>query len=154
MHRLMERYRNINFDKTQYKVSATVNTNKKLLFTGRFSGGDEIRFTVNPWLGPIRAYSASVTFRPSSRLQSLLKIDTTRLVDPSTDQKAVDVKVVRSQTTYQFTPRLLVRNITEFNVGVASNHTLFQNIRLTYRVNSGTVFYSRVRRPLQRGRSD
>ena len=51
------------------------------------------------------------------------------------------VKIMRSTTTYQFSPRLLVRNITELNAGPGSNHTLFENILLTYRVNSGTVFY-------------
>ena len=53
----------------------------------------------------------------------------------------IDVNIVRSRTTYQFTPRLLIRNITESNSGIGSNHTLFQNILVTYRVNSGTVFY-------------
>jgi hypothetical protein len=43
--------------------------------------------------------------------------------------------------SYQFTPRLLVRNITELNSELLSNHTLFENILVTYRVNSGTVFY-------------
>jgi hypothetical protein len=51
------------------------------------------------------------------------------------------VKIVRSTTTYQFTPRLLIRNIFELNTGQGSNHTTFENILVTYRVNSGTVFY-------------
>ena len=52
-----------------------------------------------------------------------------------------NVKIMRATTTYQFSPRLLIRNITELNAGQGSNHTLFENILLTYRVNSGTVFY-------------
>ena len=51
------------------------------------------------------------------------------------------MRIMRSTTTYQFTPRLLIRNITELNTGDGSNHTLFENILVTYRVNSGTVFY-------------
>ena len=141
VHRLMERYREIDFQKTQYGFSGTVNTNRKILFTGSFSWGDEIRFVANPWLGRARTYGVTVTFRPVSRLQSVLKLDATRLVDPRSDTKAIDVNIVRSQTTYQFTPRLLIRNIMEINSGIASNHTLFQNILVTYRVNSGTAFY-------------
>jgi hypothetical protein len=137
----MERYREIDFEKTQWGFSGTLNTSRKILFSGGMDGGEEIRFVVNPWLGNKRAYNATVTFRPSSRLQSLLKLNTTRLVDPRDNTKAIDVKILRSQTTYQFTPRLLVRNITELNTGIQSNHTLFQNILVTYRVNSGTVFY-------------
>jgi hypothetical protein len=52
-----------------------------------------------------------------------------------------NVKILRSTTTYQFTPRLLVRNIWEMNTGLGSRHTTFENILVTYRVNSGTVLY-------------
>ena len=141
VHRLMERYREINFEKTQYAFSGTINTNRKILFTGSVSNGDEIRFVVNPWLGPSRSYSATVTVRPIARLQSVVKLNTTRLIDPRTETAAIDVTILRLQATYQFTSRLLIRNITELNRGIESNHTLFQNILVTYRVNSGTVFY-------------
>ena len=76
-----------------------------------------------------------------ARLQSVLKLNTTRLTDPRTQTKAIDVTLLRSQTTYQFTSRLLVRTITEVNAGIGSNHTLFQNLLVTYRLNSGTVVY-------------
>jgi hypothetical protein len=77
--------------------------------------------------------------RPTARLQSNLNVNTSRLIDPSTLEPAFDVRIFRNQTTYQFTDRLLVRNITEFNtfdkkVGV--------NLLFTYRVNAGTVFYA------------
>ena len=83
----MERYQEIDFDKTQYGFSATVNTNRKILFTGSFTKGDEIRFVANPWLGRSRTYSATVTFRPISRLQSVLKLNATRLIDPRNDTR-------------------------------------------------------------------
>ena len=82
----------------------------------------------------------TATFRPTSRLDSRLQIDGNRFTDRRHRQE-FHVKIMRSSTTYQFTPRLLVRNITELNTGAGSNHTLFQNILVTYRVNSGTVFY-------------
>jgi hypothetical protein len=141
VHRLMERFRDIDFDKTQYGFSATINRYRKVLFTGSYNAGNEIRFISNPYLGNNGQFSATITFRPLSRLQSLLKITTSKLIDPAVDAPALNVKIVRSQTTYQFTSRLLIRNITELNTGLLSNHTLFQNILVTYRVNSGTVFY-------------
>jgi hypothetical protein len=140
-HKRMERFLNVPFTKTQWGISATINTNRKVLFTGSYNGGQETRFVSNPFLGARQLYGFTVTLRPSSRLQSLLKLDASRLMDPVLDAPALNVKVLRSQTTYQFTPRLLVRNITELNAGLLSNHTLFENILLTYRVNSGTVFY-------------
>jgi len=141
--RSMERFRDVVYEKNGWSVSGTVNSSRKVLFTANYSDGDEIRFTANPFLGRNREYGATVTARPWARLQSVLRLTTSRLLDQRTgeDRTEFDVKVVRSTTTYQFTPRLLLRSITELNVGVGSNHTIFQNFLVTYRVNSGTVFY-------------
>ena len=50
-----------------------------------------------------------------------------------------DVRIFRALTTYQFTTRLLLRNISEYNT---LDGTLDLNFLLTYRVNAGTVFYA------------
>jgi hypothetical protein len=49
-----------------------------------------------------------------------------------------DVKILRALTTYQFTERLLIRNILETNT---LNKTFGVNLLGTYRVNAGTVFF-------------
>ena len=49
-----------------------------------------------------------------------------------------DVKILRALSTYQFSDRLLFRNIAEINT---FDQTLGLNFLLTYRVNSGTAFY-------------
>ena len=49
-----------------------------------------------------------------------------------------DVKIYRGQTTYQFTDRLLARNIFEYN---SFNGTWAVNLLATYRLNAGTVFF-------------
>jgi len=139
--RLMERYRGIDFDKTRWSMSTTINTSRKVLLTADVNNGDQIRFITNPFLGRLLDYSLTVTFRPYSRLQSILKLDGNKFRDPVNHAQEFNVKIMRSTTTYQFTPRLLIRNITELNAGLGSNHTLFENILVTYRVNSGTVFY-------------
>jgi hypothetical protein len=137
----MERYREINFDKINWTVSSNINTSQKVLLTASVTHGDEIRFVVNPFLGRLTDYSLTATFRPFSRLQSILKLNGNRFRDPVNHAQEFNVKIMRSTTTYQFTPRLLIRNITELNTGNGSNHTVFENILVTYRVNSGTVFY-------------
>ena len=48
------------------------------------------------------------------------------------------MKIARVLATYQFTNRLLVRNITERNT---FDKTFGQNVLFTYRVNAGTVFF-------------
>ena len=50
-----------------------------------------------------------------------------------------DVQIYRALTTYQFSNRLLFRNISEYNT---LDGTLDLNFLLTYRVNAGTVFYA------------
>ena len=79
-----------------------------------------------------------MSIRPHSRLQSQINITTSRLVDPFDQSEVFDVKIVRATTTYQFTDRLLLRNILDHNT---FSRTLGANLLLTYRVNSGTVFF-------------
>ena len=79
-----------------------------------------------------------MTLKPASRFQSDFTVTTSRFVDRRIGYEEFDVKIARLLSTYQFTDRLLVRNITEHNT---FDKTLGQNVLLTYRVNAGTVFY-------------
>ena len=54
------------------------------------------------------------------------------------DVEVFDIKLFRAFTTYQFTERLLLRNITEFNT---FQNTVGVNLLATYRLNAGTVFF-------------
>ena len=58
------------------------------------------------------------------------------------------MKLLRTYTTYQFTDRLLVRNILEHDTG---NGKVGVNLLVTYRVNAGTVFYAGFDDRLQQG---
>ena len=49
-----------------------------------------------------------------------------------------NVKIMRSETTYQFTERLLLRTILQYDT---SDETFDANFLVTYRVNAGTVFF-------------
>ena len=80
-----------------------------------------------------------MTVKPVSRFQSDLSLSTTRFIDTRTGHQEFDIKIARLQTTYQFTDRLLVRNITEHNT---FDKTAGVNLLVTYRVNAGTVFYA------------
>ena len=134
----MERYREIDFLKKRVSFGGTVNTSRRVSFTGSFSAGDQIRFVVNPFLGSGTTSSLSTTLRPFSRLQAQISLNTSRFVDRRIDAELFDIKIFRAVTTYQFTPRFLIRNISQFN---SLDRTLDQNILLTYRVNAGTVFF-------------
>lgn len=135
----MERFGGINFWKTRYSFGGGMNTSRRISFGGRFSAGDQIRFVADPFLGSSTESNLNMTLRPVSRLQSEINVNTSRLTDPRDASEVFNVKIVRSLTVYQFTERLLVRNITEYNTFARA---LAGNLLFTYRVNAGTVFYA------------
>ena len=138
VNRDMERFGEINFNKTRYGIGGNVNTFQAVSLGAFFSVGDEIRYSDTPFLGRGAGGGLFMTLRPFSRLQSQINIDTSRLRDPLDDTAVFDVKIYRAQTTFQFTDRLLLRNIMEYNT---FDHTVGANVLFTYRVNSGTVFF-------------
>ena len=134
----MERYGGIDFWKWRYSMRGNVNTSRRISFGGSLSNGDQVRYVDDPYLGHNRNLGMSVTLRPFSRLQSNVSLNTSRFVDPRDDTEVFNVKVLRLQTTFQFTSRLVLRNITEYD---SQHETVGVNLLGTYRVNSGTVFY-------------
>lgn len=141
VNRDMERFGGLNFYKTRYSVGGPVNTSRRVGFGAFFNSGDAILYDEeNPILGREMSLDGFVTLRPISRLQSEINIDTSRFTEPRISGREVfDVKIVRALTTYQFTDRVLLRNITEYN---SFDRTMGLNVLLTYRVNSGTAFYA------------
>lgn len=134
----MERFGGVNFDKVRYNLGGNVNTSRVLSFGGSYNWGDQVRFSDVPFLGNGSSGRLFMSLRPHSRLQSQINLTTSRLVDPFDQSEVFDVKIVRATTTYQFTDRLLLRNILDHNT---FSRTLGANLLLTYRVNSGTVFF-------------
>ena len=148
----MERYEGIDFDKRRYNLFSFINTSRLVSVGGGYRWGDEIYFdAANPFLGRESGLRTFITVRPASRLSSDLNITTSRFTDPNgffvpdlnegerdANGEIFDVKIFRALTTYQFTDRLLFRNIAEVNT---YDETLGLNFLFTYRVNSGTAFY-------------
>ncbi|MEO5739793.1 MAG: hypothetical protein ABIS29_04270, partial [Vicinamibacterales bacterium] len=134
----MERYRSIDFWKTRYAAAVSMATSRRLTVTATMNAGDQIRFVADPFLGSTMAWDVAIAFRPVSRFQSDFSIAASRFMDTRNGREQFDVKILRSLSTYQFTERLLLRNITEHNT---LDKTVGENLLLTYRVNAGTVFY-------------
>ncbi len=138
----MERFGGINFDKEYYSLGGNVSTIRELSIGGFFSYGDQVRYDLaNPassFLGTGGRGGVFMSLRPFSRLQSQVNISTSNLVDPFSDTEIFNVKIYRALTTFQFTDRLLLRNILEYNT---FQRTMGANVLFTYRINSGTVFF-------------
>ena len=136
--RALERYGGIDFWKWNHGVDFDVNASRRIALVGNLSWGESIRYSGMPFLGRGRLGSLTAIFRPVSRLQSQVNVELSRLEDPRSATLVFDIRVLRALTTFQFTERLLFRNILEYN---SFDRTLDGNLLLTYRVNSGTVFY-------------
>lgn len=141
-NRSMERFGGTDFWKTNFSLFGQVASSRRFSIGGGFQPGDQISYDfANPelsFLGRGITYRVFMNLRPISRLQSQVNVNGSSLTDPRTDRQIFDVKIVRAQTTYQFTPRFLLRNILEYNTLAK---TFAGNLLLTYRVNAGTVFY-------------
>ena len=139
LERSLERFGGIDFWKTRYTGRANVATSRRISVGGDFSWGDQVFFGTDPFLGRGARAGANIFFRPIARLQSQINIDTSRLTDiRSGDVEVFDIKLFRALTTYQFTERLLLRNITDFNT---FDDTVGVNFLVTYRINAGSVFF-------------
>ncbi len=138
LNRDMERFLGHEFYKTTYFVGGGVNASRKVAMGTMFNWGDQVFFSDAPFLG--RSVNATIfaTVRPISRLNADLLFISSRFRDPFSNDQIFDVKIGRALTTYQFTNRLSIRNILEYN---AFTTQLAVNFLATYRVNSGTVFF-------------
>ena len=137
--RELERFGGIDFHKSRYWFFGGINKRLYSINLG-FDAGDQIFFDpTNPFLGYDRRARLNLTLRPVSSLQTQVSFNTTNFRDPRiAGTEVFDVKITRLQTTYTFTDRFLVRNISEFD---SFDKQFDFNLLFTYRVNGGTVFY-------------
>ena len=137
----MERFGSIDFFKTRYQFFSVVSRLRQFSFGLGGNGGDQIFFDdEHPYLGRDRGWNTFINLRLIPQLESRISIDTNRFVDVyNNDALVFDVNIFRTVTTYQFTDRFLLRNISEFN---SFDQKLSLNFLLTYRVNAGTAFYA------------
>ncbi len=134
----MERYADIDFPVSSWSISGGISASRAISFRGRLGGGRQIRYVDDPFTGTSASANLSLVLRPFSRLESQVTLTSSRLVNPYTALNEFNVKIWRARTTYQFTQRLLARNITQYNT---QDGTFDANLLVTYRVNSGTALF-------------
>ncbi|MEQ1855069.1 MAG: DUF5916 domain-containing protein, partial [Longimicrobiales bacterium] len=134
----MERWQGVEYEKDGFSIGGRVNTNRRYEFGGNFSMGDEIYYA-GPFLGRQIGWNVNGTLRPTDALSTSLNFNSTRLTDPANgDAEVFSIKIIRANTNFYVTPRLGVRNITEWNT---EDKTFDLNVLFNYRVNAGTVFF-------------
>ena len=146
--RELERFNGVDFHKTRFSVRNGIRSSRRFSIFYGIDWGEQIRFIDSPFLGRMFDYNINLTVLPTSRLSTQFSLDSARFTDTRTETLEFDVKLLRAFTTYQFTDRLLVRNILEHDT---SNGRVGVNVLVTYRVNAGTVFYAGFDDRLQQG---
>ena len=135
----MERYLGTDFHKRAVSIGGQVNTSRRLSVGGYYRRGDEVKYQENPYLGKGGSGSFYASVRPVSRFQSEINLSVSDFIDLRNGAESIfDVKILRTLSTYQFTDRLLLRNITEYNT---FDRKIALNWLFTYRVDAGTAFY-------------
>ncbi len=133
----LERYNEVDFRKHGYGFFGVVSA-RLLSVVGGFNWGDGVLFGDNPYLGRSMTGNVLISARPTSRLRAELTGIFSQFVNPANDSEVFDVKIFRTRATYQFSTRLLLRHILEYNTSAV---TLGNNLLLTYRINAGTVAF-------------
>ena len=146
--RELERFEGVDFHKTRFSMRNGISSSRRFSLFYGVDWGQQIRFVENPFLGRMFDYNVSLTLLPTSRLNTRFSLDTARFRDVRTDALVFDVKILRAFTTYQFTDRLLARNILEHDTGAGK---VGINLLFTYRVNAGTALYVGYDDRLQEG---
>ena len=144
--REIERFGGTEFLKYHHRVMGELNFSRRLSASLSWGWEDGVRYTENPFLGRAKLGSAEFSFRPTSRFETGFTANLSRFVDPRSNAEVFDVRLYRTRTTYQFTERLLVRNILEYD---SWENKLGVNLLLTYRINAGTVAFLGVDDRLQ-----
>ena len=140
VERLLERFAGIDFHKPRITLRTNIDTSRAISLGARLGIGDQIRFVEDPFLGDEIQWGVNAVLRPSPRLTSNLSLDGSRLTDARQGGREVfSVEIYRVLSTFQFTDRFQIRNITEYNT---YDQELDLNFLLTYRVNAGTVVYA------------
>lgn len=141
-----ERFGGVTFRKYHHAVTSDLNFSRRFSANLYWRWEDETRYIATPFLGRSTTGSAEFAFRPGSSFEMGLTANLSRFVDPRNNTEVFDVRLYRARTTYQFTKRLLVRNILEYD---SWEQKLGINLLLTYRINAGTVAFLGVDDRLQ-----
>ncbi|MBZ5526065.1 MAG: DUF5916 domain-containing protein [Acidobacteriia bacterium] len=147
-----ERYRGIDFRKSNNYVSFSSDRLRWIGVNGFFSQGQEINFFpaagLLPVLGGSTTATAGITFKPGSRLQMEQKYLFSRLL--ASDRLILEEHILRTKVNFQFSRPLSLRAIIDYDT-LGSNPSLVDlesrtrrlnfDLLFTYFVHPGTAIY-------------
>jgi hypothetical protein len=138
--RIQEAWAQREFDEHFYRLQASMQVTRWLNLSGQLMNGKSLYYDlVDPFVGPSNRQSLSITLQPSARFAQRVDVERVTLDPPDGGPRVYDVRVINSKTTYQFTSRLALRGILQYD---NSKRRVLSDILASYEVRPGTVFYA------------
>jgi len=133
-----ERFREVFFKGVQrafFNISSAPVRGLSVSLNGQ--AGRFIYRTLTPVVGKGYTLSSSVSIEPTSRLKSSFTCSLARLNDLETDEEFYNGFILRNSTTFQFSRKLFLRNITQYN---SFSNTFSIYPLISYKFNAFTMF--------------
>ncbi len=128
------------FNQVVYRLQGNIQATKWLYLSGQVRTGKSLYYDpVDPFVGPSNSQSLSVTLQPSARFSQDVYVQRVTLDRPGHAGRVYDARVVNTKTTYQFTARLAMRAIVQYD---SSTRRVLGDFLSSYEVKPGTVFYA------------
>lgn len=137
--RSMERYAEIDFNKTTFYLEGQTTFLSWLPVNFYFQTGDSINYDPqDPFLGYSNIFGLFLTLKPEKRLQLGLDINWQRYWREWGGEKLWDYLVIRQKTTFQISKTLSIRTIVDYNDYYKK---IFGSLLLSWVLRPGTLFY-------------
>jgi Domain of unknown function (DUF5916)/Carbohydrate family 9 binding domain-like len=135
-----EMFANRRFQTGQQHVEANVQLTRWLNLSGSSMSGPAIFYDPqNPLQGNAVTSKFSVELQPNARLNNNISYNFTTFDRRDTRENVYHVHIVNLRNTYQFTPRFLVRAITQFD---SSQRRVLGDFLASYELSPGTVAHA------------
>jgi hypothetical protein len=127
------------FDQVLWRLQGSLQATRWLNISGQLRAGDGLYYDpVEPFVGPSGSQQFTVIFQPGARFAERVSFQRNTLDRPG-GGRVYDVRVVNARTTYQFTGRLAVRGIVQYD---SASSRILGDFLASYEVRPGTVVYA------------
>lgn len=134
----LERYNGVNFYPRQFMASVGSEPLSWLSGNVRFSVGDGIYYSDDPYLGYETGLSARVTLRPFSNLNISYDFQNDKFYKKKGGENVYKINIISQRINYQVSRPLSLRLITDYS---DYDKELYLSFLLSYEYRPGTVFY-------------
>jgi hypothetical protein len=127
------------FSKSYLELEARVQITKWLHLGSNLSSGDRIYYDLeNPYLGKANSFAIKFIFQPRLKINQYFEFNYTDFYSPLNNQRAYEVSIINSHTTYQFNKYFFVRAILQYN---SYQHKLLTDFLASCTIIPGTVLH-------------